>query len=605
MGRYLVTGVAGFIGSSIAQRLVSQGHQVRGLDNMSSGTSANLMAIRGAMDFWKGDIRNHQQVDKACENIDGIFHQAAVASVQESIQRPLETNEINYSGTLNLLRAAKAKGVRRLVFASSSAVYGNQLLPSLHEQLNPEPLSPYGVQKLCCEHALRVAHMVDGLETVSLRYFNVFGPRQNTASPYSGVIARFARYLTPGALHPKPFIHGDGEQSRDFVYIEDVVDANLLAMFAADERAAGKAFNIGSGQSHTINALVEHLRAITGNPLELRHVPERKGDVRASSADISAAHGLLGYTPRWTFRKGLARTMSWYRGQGPGDNPGAGKRSSSLPSPAAGREVGLAAEKDLCNALRQAAKENEFCLAYQPIMDLRSGKVVGAEALLRWQRGGVTVPAADFIEVLEKSDIFDGLQEWILREACKKAAWIGRELQQKFRIAVNVPPQQWTHESFREAVNKALTDSGCDPAMLDLEITERTALDNCQSVQSMMLYFREQGIKVTIDDFGAGHANFTCLKQFPVNHLKIDRFYCQHAKARGKVLGGIIAAAQRAGITCTAEGIETAAQLRQLKLSGCDEGQGFYIARPMDFQSLLGFLRARLLVDAQLERQAS
>jgi nucleoside-diphosphate-sugar epimerase len=362
MGRYLVTGVAGFIGSWVAQRLLSQGHQVCGLDDMSSGTSANLMAIGGAIDFWKGDIRNHQHVDRACENVDGIFHHAAVASVQESIQRPLETNEINYSGTLNLLRAAKAKGVRRIVFASSSAVYGNQLLPSLHEQLNPEPLSPYGVQKLCCEHALRVAHNVDGLETVSLRYFNVFGPRQNSSSPYSGVIARFARYLMPGGCQPKPFIHGDGEQSRDFVYIEDIVDANLLAMFAADARAMGKALNIGSGRSHTIKSVVDHLRAITGDPLALRHVPGRKGDIRASSADISAAGGVLGYTPRWTLRKGLARTMSWYRGQGADDSLRAGKRSASLPSSAPSRGGGVATEKSPCNTLQQAVMEKQFRL---------------------------------------------------------------------------------------------------------------------------------------------------------------------------------------------------------------------------------------------------
>jgi nucleoside-diphosphate-sugar epimerase len=342
MGRYLVTGVAGFIGSWIAQRLLSQGHQVRGLDDMSSGTPGNLMAIGGISDFWKGDIRNHQLIDKACENMDGIFHHAAIASVQESIQRPFETNEINYSGTLNLLRAAKAKRVRRIVFASSSAVYGNQLLPSLHEQLNPEPLSPYGVQKLSCEHALRVAHNGDGLETISLRYFNVFGPRQNSSSPYSGVIARFARYLTHGGCQPKPFIHGDGEQSRDFVYIEDVVDANLLAMFSADARAMGKAFNIGSGRSHTINAVVKHLRDITGDPLLLKHVPERKGDIRASSADISAAEEVLGYRPRWTIRKGLARTMSWYREQGPEGSAGAAKRS--IP-----RAVRPPTESNLCS----------------------------------------------------------------------------------------------------------------------------------------------------------------------------------------------------------------------------------------------------------------
>jgi nucleoside-diphosphate-sugar epimerase len=316
MPRYLVTGVAGFIGSWIAQRLVSQGHQVRGLDNLSSGTSANLMAIRGALEFRKGDIRSQQDVSRACENIDGIFHQAAIASVQDSIQRPLETNETNYLGTLNLVRAAAEKGVRRIVFASSSAIYGNQAQPALHEEMRPEPLSPYGVQKLSCEHTLRVEHLVHGLETVSLRYFNVFGPRQSASSPYSGVIARFARYLTPGGYRDEPVIYGDGEQSRDFVYIGDVVQANMLAMSAPAACVAGKAFNIGSGRSHTINALVDHLGDISGEHLDIRHVAHRAGDIRASSADISAASDVLGYMPRWTFREGLARTLSWYRGQG-------------------------------------------------------------------------------------------------------------------------------------------------------------------------------------------------------------------------------------------------------------------------------------------------
>jgi nucleoside-diphosphate-sugar epimerase/EAL domain-containing protein (putative c-di-GMP-specific phosphodiesterase class I) len=602
MARYLVTGVAGFIGSWIAQRLVSQGHQVKGLDNMSSGTSANLATIGGAIEFRKGDIRNHQDVDEACRSVDGIFHQAAIASVQDSIERPLETNEINYLGTLNLIRAAKAQGVRRIVFASSSAIYGNQLLASLHEQMKPEPLSQYGVQKLSSEHALRVAQILDGLETVSLRYFNVFGPRQNASSPYSGVIAKFARYLTAGGCQEKPVIYGDGEQSRDFVYIEDVVDANLLAMSSPDARVPGIALNIGSGRSHTVNALVEHLRAITGEPLDLKHAPERMGDIRASSADISAAFDLLGYTPRWTLQEGLARTVSWYRGQGAKDNTRA--CSVSIPSPALSREAGMATEKHLCNALRQAAKEDEFRLAYQPIVDLRSGSVVGAEALLRWQRGGAMITAGQFIGVLEKCDLFDSVQDWVLREACQRAAWIHRELQRNFRIAVNVSPQQWTHQYFREAVNRALTESRCDPAMLDLEITERTALDNCQCVQAMMRCFRDQGIKLTIDDFGAGHANFTCLKQFPFNHLKIDRFYSQHANTRAKALGGIISSAQRAGVTCTAEGIETAAQLRQLKSLECDEAQGLHIARPMEFEGLVAFLGTRLVVDAQVRRQA-
>jgi nucleoside-diphosphate-sugar epimerase len=315
MARYLVTGAAGFIGSWIARALVSQGHQVRGFDNMSSGTASNLAAIVRPIDFRKGDIRNYQDVEAACEMVDGIFHQAAIASVQASIDRPLETNQINHVGTLNVLRAADAQGVRRIVFASSSAVYGNQLRPSLDELMNTQPLSPYGAQKLACEHSLRVAHLVNGLETVSLRYFNVYGPRQNASSPYSGVIAKFARCVASAESQEQPVIYGDGEQSRDFVYIEDVVEANLRAMFAPASLAAGKAFNIANGKSQTINELVNELRAISGKPLEAKHLPDRRGDIRASTADITAASAALGYAPRWTFREGLMRTVAWYREQ--------------------------------------------------------------------------------------------------------------------------------------------------------------------------------------------------------------------------------------------------------------------------------------------------
>jgi nucleoside-diphosphate-sugar epimerase len=328
MARYLVTGVAGFIGSWIARTLVSQGHQVRGLDNMSSGTPANLAAIVRPIDFRKGDIRNYQDVENACEMVDGIFHQAAIASVQMSIDRPLETNQINCLGTLNLLRAADAQGVRRIVFASSSAVYGNQLRPSLDEQMNPQPLSPYGVQKLSCEHSLRVAHLVNGLETVSLRYFNVFGPRQSASSQYSGVIARFASYLAGGETQKEPVIYGDGEQSRDFVFVEDVVDANLRAMTGPAALVAGRAFNIGSGKSRTVNELVNELRVMSGKSLAFRHVDGRPGDVRASSADITAASAALGYAPRWTFQEGLSRTVAWYREQLRRDKRG----SISVPS---------------------------------------------------------------------------------------------------------------------------------------------------------------------------------------------------------------------------------------------------------------------------------
>jgi UDP-glucose 4-epimerase len=340
MARYLVTGIAGFIGSWIAQDLVSRGHEVRGLDNMTSGTCANLSAIAGPIDFFCGDIRNAKDLRKACEGVDGIFHEAAIASVQDSIERPIETNEINYVGTLKLLQAAKAHGVKRVVFASSSAIYGDQSVPALHEQLIPAPLSNYGVQKLASESSLRVAYGVDGIETVALRYFNVFGPRQSATSQYSGVIARFVRYLASMEQQAEPGIYGDGEQSRDFVYIEDVVSANVRAMTAPAELVAGKAFNVGSGRSHTVNDIVSQLKALSGKPLAFRHLPARPGEIRSSTADISAATCALGYVPQWNFRDALTCTLDWYRSQRPHDGHQRKMQPFPIPSTVGSRTPG-------------------------------------------------------------------------------------------------------------------------------------------------------------------------------------------------------------------------------------------------------------------------
>jgi nucleoside-diphosphate-sugar epimerase/EAL domain-containing protein (putative c-di-GMP-specific phosphodiesterase class I) len=601
MARYLVTGVAGFIGSWIAQRLVSEGHQVRGLDNMSRGSAENLSAIGKEIDFRSGDICNSYDVERACDGIDGIFHQAAIASVQDSIERPLETNEINYTGTLNLIEAAQATKVRRIVFASSSAIYGDQGVPVLWENMCPDPVSPYGMQKLACEHALRVAHRVSGIETISLRYFNVFGPRQSATSAYSGVIAKFARHLTAKEVQEDPVIYGDGEQSRDFVYIEDVVQANLLAMFAPASVARGNVFNVGSGRSFTINAVAEHLGAISGKPLNPKHHAARVGEIRTSGADITAAVEGLGYVPQWAFQDGLAKTAAWYRDLVSRSEPDAPKQTIAL-SPSIPRPP---VSNTPCSALRRAFEAKEFRLAYQPILDLPSCRIVGAEALLRWQRGKELLTAGVFIEALEKCDLLDTVEEWVLREACTKAAWIQGRLQPNFRIAVNVAPQQWAHERLREVVMSALKESGCEPSLLDLEITERTALSDCPCVLSLMRDFRAEGITVTIDDFGTGHANFSCLRRFPINHLKIDRFYAKHANTRKRVLRGIIAAAHRQGITCTAEGVESAAQVDQLRKYGCDEAQGFYLGHPMPIESLIAFVQGGLSGSALLERQAS
>jgi diguanylate cyclase len=261
--------------------------------------------------------------------------------------------------------------------------------------------------------------------------------------------------------------------------------------------------------------------------------------------------------------------------------------------------------QDLYSLLRQGVREHQFDLVYQPILHLRSNQIVGAETLLRWRRGGQLISASEFIEALEESDLLDTVAEWAIREACHKAAWIHRALQPDFRIGVNVAPQQWEREQLIDSVYGALEESGCDPRMLDLEITERTCLTDCHRVQAAIKGFRDNGIGVTIDDFGTGHANFTFLQRFPITHLKIDKFYTRHTKAHDKILKPIIAAAHRAGIVCTAEGIETEAQLRLLKSCACDEGQGYYIARPMDFESLVGSIEEQVHSEAWRQFSAS
>jgi diguanylate cyclase len=261
--------------------------------------------------------------------------------------------------------------------------------------------------------------------------------------------------------------------------------------------------------------------------------------------------------------------------------------------------------QSLYSLLHQAVRENQFDLVYQPILELRSKRIVGAETLLRWRRGAELVTASEFIEALEESDLLDTVAEWAIREACQKAAWIQRALQQDFRMAVNVAPQQWERGQLIDTVYGALEESGCNPGMLDLEITERTCLTDSHRVRAAIRDFRDRGIVVTIDDFGTGHANFSFLQRFPITHLKIDKYYTRHTKTHHKVLRPIVAAAHRAGIICTAEGIETEAQLRLLESCACDEGQGYYIARPMDFDSLVGSVEEQAHSDAWRQLCAS
>lgn len=303
--RYLVTGGAGFIGSHIAQTLLNQGQSVRVFDNLSTGRESNLAALEGRAEVMRGDVRDLAAVRAAVAGVEVVFHEAAVASVPKSVADPLGSLEVNVTGTQHVLLAARDAGVRRVVFASSSAVYGNTpCLPS-EESQPPDPLSPYALHKLTGEYLCRLATQLYALETVALRYFNVFGPRQDPNSEYAAVIPRFLTALAEGQ---RPTVFGDGEQTRDFIFIENVVRANLLA--AESPAAVGKVINIGSGERVSLNDLLGMARTLLGVSIEAEYCEARAGDVRDSLAAIERARTLLGYEPAIGFREGLARTLA-------------------------------------------------------------------------------------------------------------------------------------------------------------------------------------------------------------------------------------------------------------------------------------------------------
>lgn len=309
MARYLITGIAGFIGSSIAHALVAQGHEVSGIDNLSTGRIENLAAIRNSVSFQLGDIQDLNAVRTACEGADFVIHQAALASVPRSVADPQTSHDSNVNGTLNVLLAARDAKVRRVVYAASSSAYGDQPTQPKHEEMSPAPLSPYAVQKLTGEYYIQAFCKVYGMEGICLRYFNIFGPRQAADSPYSGVIAQFVYKMMEGET---PTINGDGSVSRDFTFIENAVNANLLACVAPREVANGRVFNVGTGHSHTLNDLYRHLAEILGFKKEALYGTPRTGDVQHSLAAIQRIKQELGYEPRTDFRAGLEQTVAWY-----------------------------------------------------------------------------------------------------------------------------------------------------------------------------------------------------------------------------------------------------------------------------------------------------
>jgi UDP-glucose 4-epimerase len=310
MANYLITGIAGFIGSSLAHTLVERGHTVRGVDNLSTGNIGNLADIRDKVDFREADLLDLDAMNSACRDIDYVLHQAAIPSVPRSVKNPIESNRANVDGTLNLLVAARDAKVKRVTYASSSSLYGDTPTLPKHEGMLPDPISPYAVAKLTGEYYMRSFYRVYGLETVSIRYFNVFGPRQDPTSMYSGVLAVFITRMLNGE---QPTINGDGEQSRDFTFIDNVISGNLLACEAPAEKVAGKYFNVATGSRSTLNYTYSVLQKLTGYDKVPIYGASREGDIKHSLADISLAEKNLGYKTLVKFEDGLARTVEWYK----------------------------------------------------------------------------------------------------------------------------------------------------------------------------------------------------------------------------------------------------------------------------------------------------
>jgi nucleoside-diphosphate-sugar epimerase len=312
MAKYLVTGIAGFIGSGIARELVARGESVRGLDDFSTGKWENIAEIENAIDFRGVSLLDQSGLASACQDIEYVIHQAALPSVPKSVAEPELTHAVNVNGTLNLLLAARDAGVKRVVYAASSSAYGNSETLPKHEGMVPRPISPYAVQKLTGEYYMQAFAEVYGVETVCLRYFNIFGPRQDANSQYSAVLAKFITQMQQGE---SPTIFGDGEQSRDFTFVANAVQANVKACVAPAREVSGRVFNIATGTRFSLNETFAILRKIIGFSGAAKYAAPRTGDVKHSLADISPAKKHLGYSPEVGFEDGLRRTVEWYQQQ--------------------------------------------------------------------------------------------------------------------------------------------------------------------------------------------------------------------------------------------------------------------------------------------------
>ena len=310
MARYLVTGGAGFIGCNLVRYILAKGHDVVVVDNFATGKRQNMADFIDRIEFIEGDIRNREVMDRAVAGCSAIFHEAALGSVPRSVEDPATSHDVNVNGTLTVLEAARAAGVKRLIFAASSSAYGDREESPKHEAMTPLPASPYAASKVACEAYVRAYAACYGMETLSLRYFNVFGPYQDPEGPYAAVIPAFVSRLLRGQ---QPIVYGDGEQSRDFCYIDNVCEANWLAAHAPAEVCDGSVINIACNASTSLNQILEILRELLKTDIQAQYTDPRPGDVRHSLADVSLAKELIGYEPKVFFAEGLRKAIDWYK----------------------------------------------------------------------------------------------------------------------------------------------------------------------------------------------------------------------------------------------------------------------------------------------------
>ncbi len=584
MSIFLVTGAAGFIGSAITTALVARGETVRGLDDLSTGTVQNLAPLRDKIEFTVGDLRDQALLALLCEGVDTIFHQAAIASVQQSLDDPLGTWDVNVGGTRQLIEQARKAGVRRIVFASSSAVYGDPACQPVAEDQCFCPLSPYANQKLACELLLQQAEAESSLEAVCLRYFNVFGPRQSAHSPYSGAIARFFQATTQTGLDAALTIFGDGSNTRDFVFIDDVVAANLAASDAPASAVSGRSFNIGSGHAYTIGEVAQTIAALSGFTGTTRHEAARTGEVRHSVADIRLAQQVLAFQPATPLQLGLKAILSWQRSV----------PAPSVPIRPMAQLVPISPRRRQApSTISYAIANNEFTMAFQPIVSLPSGQTFGVEALLRHKFEDPGRAPLRIIRQAEATGTDIELGAWTLHASCEAAIQFQAAFGPGFRISVNASMAQLEAPKFVQQVQEILSATGLAPTTLEVEITERMLLSQTRIARSNLRGLQDMGVSVALDDFGCGMANLQHLCKLKVNRLKTARSILRASSREWPIFQGLVAFAAQLNIPLVAEGIETRSQLEKVLKTGCREAQGYLFSRPATIEQLLSLVEAK------------